>query len=122
MCFTDQGETSWTPDTLAKHCCEATRKAEVVWISIGSTVCLILLQALGCCMFKQTRNKRKAREQDRAIRLQNRELGVTCRSQVDGADGPVWWTKSSRRVPVLPVSGSRTFSTSNAPWLQTQFG
>lgn len=105
MCFTDKGETSWSHNTLAEHCCEAKRKAEIVWIAIGSTFCLLLLLALGCCMFKQTRDKRKAHDRDRAVQLQDRELG---------ADGTVRWAKSFRRVPVLPVSGNRTFSRINA--------
>lgn len=114
MCFTDKGETSWSHNTLAEHCCEAKRKAEIVWIAIGSAFCLLSLLALGCCMFKQTRDKRKAHGRDRAIQLQDRELGAAGRSPVDGVDGTVRWAKSFRRVPVLPVSGNRTFSGSNA--------
>ena len=83
-----------------------------MWISIGSAFGLLLLLALGGCIFKQTRDKRRVRQRDRAHRLQDRELGDTGRSQVDGAHGTVRWAKSVRRVLVLPVSRSRTSSTS----------
>ena len=101
MCFSDRGETSLTHDALAKHCCEAKRKAEGVWVSIGSAFCLLLLLALGCCMFNQTRYKRRIRD-----RLRDRELGATCRPRVGKANGTARLTTPCRRVPVLPVSAS----------------
>jgi hypothetical protein len=114
MCFSDEGEISRTDEALAEYCCESKRKSEVVWISICSAVGFLLLLALGGCMFKQTREKRRARERDRAIRLQDRELGAACRPHVDGVDETVRWAKSARRVPVLPISRSRTSSANNA--------
>lgn len=112
MCFSDAGETRWANETLAAHCCAVKRKAEIVWISIGSMFGVVLLLALGGCMFKQTRDKRRTRQREQEIRLQDRELGAAGKTQVDGAKGTVRWAKSCRRVPVLPTSRSRTSSAS----------
>ena len=109
MCFSDEGEISQTNTTLKEHCSEAKRREEIVWISLASVFGLILLLALGCCIWKQTREKRKGR----GIRLRNRRVEVAGTTHVDGANDTVKFTKSARRVPVLPISGSRTSSASS---------
>jgi hypothetical protein len=99
MCFSDEGEISQTNTTLKEHCSEAKRREEIVWISLASVFGLILLLALGCCIWKQTREKRKGR----GIRLRNRRVEVAGTTHVDGANDTVNFTKSARRVPVLPI-------------------
>jgi len=82
---------------LNEHYCKLKKRKEIVRISLGSAFVLILLLALGGCMWRQKGDQRRTRARELDRSLQDRRLHHGRR--VEGGNP----TKSARRVSVLPT-------------------
>jgi hypothetical protein len=88
-----------SPDTKVfnEHYCKLEKRGEVAWTSLGSALVLMVLLALGGCIWRQKKGQRRIRGRERAIELQNRLL------RHDGRVKDANSIKTARRVPVLPT-------------------
>jgi hypothetical protein len=85
-------------EALNEHYRKLKNKKDIVGISLGSTFVLILLLALGGCMWRQKRDQCRTHVQELDRSLPGRQL--RCGKRVEDGNS----TKSARRVPVLPIA------------------